>query len=139
MQMQGPAAQPAACRGGGKRARPAAAKAPLTRDASYPAAGCTAPPGLQVHASIFSRIVRVIRSYISNLVGSLEDPEVMLIRISDGMQQDAARMRQVRGCGGMRQVRSPACRPASAGAPCPILSAPAAPPPRGAGQPPGGR
>ncbi len=54
-------------------------------------------PPVQVEANIFSRIVRVIRSYITGAVESFEDPEVMLDRITAEMQEDAARMRQVRG------------------------------------------
>lgn len=54
-------------------------------------------PPAQVEANIFSRIVRVIKSYITGAVESFEDPEVMLDRITEEMQEDAARMRQVRG------------------------------------------
>ena len=55
------------------------------------------PPHAQVEANIFARIVRVIKSYLGGFVESLEDPELMLDRITAEMQEDAARMRQV-GC-----------------------------------------
>lgn len=47
-----------------------------------------------VEANIFSRLIRVVRAYVSNFTEQFEDPEVMLDRIMDEMQEDLLKMRQ---------------------------------------------
>eukprot|EP00878_Enallax_costatus_P006280 GHUV01006583.1.p1 GENE.GHUV01006583.1~~GHUV01006583.1.p1 ORF type:complete len:322 (+),score=85.69 GHUV01006583.1:531-1496(+) len=47
-----------------------------------------------VEANLFSRLARVVRAYVSNFTEQFEDPEVMLDRIQDEMQEDLLKMRQ---------------------------------------------
>lgn len=47
-----------------------------------------------VEANLFARFVRVIQSYVSGFVGSYEDPERLLDRVIEEMQEDLVRMRQ---------------------------------------------
>ncbi|WIA38865.1 hypothetical protein OEZ86_002141 [Tetradesmus obliquus] len=50
--------------------------------------------GLAVEANLFSRLVRVVKAYVSNFTEQFEDPEVMLDRVTDEMQEDLIKMRQ---------------------------------------------
>lgn len=47
-----------------------------------------------VEANLFSRIFRIVKAYVSNVTSSFEDPEVLLDRVTDEMQEDLIRMRQ---------------------------------------------
>lgn len=47
-----------------------------------------------VEANLFSRLLRVARAYVSNFTEQFEDPEVMLDRVTDEMQEDLIKMRQ---------------------------------------------
>ncbi|GBF98935.1 hypothetical protein Rsub_11727 [Raphidocelis subcapitata] len=47
-----------------------------------------------VEANLFARIVRVIKANLSNLTAQFEDPEVMLDRVTDEMNEDLVKMRQ---------------------------------------------
>jgi phage shock protein A len=47
-----------------------------------------------VEANIFSRVVRIVRSYVNNFTSQYEDPEVLLDRVTEEMQEDLIRMRQ---------------------------------------------
>jgi phage shock protein A len=47
-----------------------------------------------VEANLFSRLARVVKSYISNFTAQFEDPEVLLDRVTEEMQSDLIRMRQ---------------------------------------------
>jgi phage shock protein A len=47
-----------------------------------------------VEANLFSRLVRVVKAYVSNFTEQFEDPEVMLDRVTDEMQEDLIKMRQ---------------------------------------------
>jgi hypothetical protein len=49
---------------------------------------------LLVEANLFSRLVRVVKAYVSNFTEQFEDPEVMLDRVTDEMQEDLIKMRQ---------------------------------------------
>lgn len=47
-----------------------------------------------VHANLFSRVVRVVKSYTAQLVSSAEDPEKILDQAVVEMQEDLIKMRQ---------------------------------------------
>lgn len=47
-----------------------------------------------VQANLFARLVRIIQANISNFTSQFEDPEVMLDRVIDEMNEDLVRMRQ---------------------------------------------
>ncbi|KIY98303.1 Membrane-associated protein [Monoraphidium neglectum] len=47
-----------------------------------------------VQANLFSRLVRIIKANLDNFTSSFEDPEVMLDRVIDEMNEDLVRMRQ---------------------------------------------
>lgn len=47
-----------------------------------------------VEANLFSRLYRVIKAYVDNVVGTFEDPEKLLDRVADEMTQDSIKMRQ---------------------------------------------
>lgn len=49
---------------------------------------------LVVEANLFSRLVRVVKAYVSNFTEQFEDPEVLLDRVTDEMQEDLIKMRQ---------------------------------------------
>lgn len=47
-----------------------------------------------VEANLFSRVVRIVQSYVSSFTSQFEDPEVLLDRVTDEMQEDLIKMRQ---------------------------------------------
>jgi len=47
-----------------------------------------------VEANLFSRLVRVVKAYVTNFTEGFEDPEVLLDRVTDEMQEDLIKMRQ---------------------------------------------
>lgn len=47
-----------------------------------------------VEANLFSRLVRVVKAYVTNFTEQFEDPEVLLDRVTDEMQEDLIKMRQ---------------------------------------------
>ena len=49
---------------------------------------------VSVEANLFSRLVRVVKAYVSNATEQWEDPEVLLDRVTDEMQEDLIKMRQ---------------------------------------------
>jgi phage shock protein A len=49
---------------------------------------------VSVEANLFSRLVRVVKAYVSNVTEQWEDPEVLLDRVTDEMQEDLIKMRQ---------------------------------------------
>lgn len=51
-------------------------------------------PAVLVEANLFSRLFRVVRAYVSNFTEQFEDPEVMLDRVTEEMQEDLIKMRQ---------------------------------------------
>lgn len=53
-----------------------------------------------VEANLFSRVVRIVQSYVSSFTSQFEDPEVLLDRVTDEMQEDLIKMRQTAGEGG---------------------------------------
>ena len=57
-------------------------------------AGSASARGLVVEANLFSRLARIVRSYVSNVTSGFEDPEVLLDRVTEEMQEDVVRMRQ---------------------------------------------
>lgn len=52
-----------------------------------------APRGLTVEANLFSRVVRVIKSYANTLVTAAEDPEKILEQATEDMQGDLIKLR----------------------------------------------
>ncbi|KAF6253692.1 chloroplast vesicle-inducing protein in plastids 1 [Scenedesmus sp. NREL 46B-D3] len=66
------------------RSRPA----PALRAAS------AARSAVLVEANLFSRLARVVKAYVGNFTEQFEDPEVMLDRVTDEMQEDLIKMRQ---------------------------------------------
>ncbi|KDD73929.1 PspA/IM30 family protein [Helicosporidium sp. ATCC 50920] len=62
--------------------------------------GRTGPPrpsrgaAVRVHAGLFSRVSRIIRSYVGSLVSRAEDPEKLLETAVSDMQRDVVRLRQ---------------------------------------------
>jgi hypothetical protein len=50
--------------------------------------------GVTVEANLFSRLVRVVKAYVSNYTEQWEDPEVLLDRVTDEMNEDLIKMRQ---------------------------------------------
>lgn len=50
--------------------------------------------GVSVEANLFSRLVRVVKAYVSNFTEQFEDPEVLLDRVTDEMNEDLIKMRQ---------------------------------------------
>lgn len=50
--------------------------------------------GVSVEANLFSRLVRVVKAYVSNFTEQWEDPEVLLDRVTDEMNEDLVKMRQ---------------------------------------------
>ncbi|EFJ50007.1 hypothetical protein VOLCADRAFT_117015 [Volvox carteri f. nagariensis] len=52
------------------------------------------PVAVSVTANLFSRVFRIIRSFFNGLVESFEDPEKLLDRVAEEMQEDMVRMRQ---------------------------------------------
>lgn len=81
--------------------RHSAARAPVLRatrsSSSYSSA-------VLVEANLFSRLVRVVKAYVTNFTEQWEDPELLLDRVTDEMQEDLIKMRQatakVRVCRG---------------------------------------
>ncbi|PNH12049.1 Membrane-associated protein, chloroplastic [Tetrabaena socialis] len=49
---------------------------------------------VRVSANLFARIYRIVTAFFSGLVASVEDPEKLLERVSEEMQEDMIRMRQ---------------------------------------------
>lgn len=47
-----------------------------------------------VSANLFSRVYRILTAFFNGLVGSFEDPEKLLDRVAEEMQEDMIRMRQ---------------------------------------------
>jgi phage shock protein A len=47
-----------------------------------------------VEANLFSRLVRVVKAYVTNFTEQFEDPELLLDRVTDEMQEDLIKMRQ---------------------------------------------
>lgn len=47
-----------------------------------------------MEANLFSRLVRVVKAYVSNFTEQWEDPEVLLDRVTDEMNEDLIKMRQ---------------------------------------------
>ncbi|KAG2429481.1 hypothetical protein HXX76_010718 [Chlamydomonas incerta] len=47
-----------------------------------------------VSANLFARVSRIVTSFFNGLVGSFEDPEKLLDRVAEEMQEDMMRMRQ---------------------------------------------
>ncbi|KAF8059115.1 hypothetical protein HT031_005287 [Scenedesmus sp. PABB004] len=73
------------------------APAPAPRRAAAPARA--APPRAArrpavVEANLFSRLVRIVKAYVSNFTAQFEDPELLLDRVTDEMNEDLIRMRQ---------------------------------------------
>jgi hypothetical protein len=70
--------------------------APHSRARATPALRATsaARSSVLVEANLFSRLVRVVKAYVSNFTEQFEDPEVMLDRVTDEMQEDLIKMRQ---------------------------------------------
>lgn len=56
-----------------------------------------AAAGVVVQANLFARLSRVVRSAINNFVGGFEDPERLLDRVVEEMNEDLVKMRQVGG------------------------------------------
>lgn len=47
-----------------------------------------------VEANLFGRVARVVRAFVSSFVGQFEDPERLLDRVTEEMQEDLIKMRQ---------------------------------------------
>lgn len=58
------------------------------------ASGTSRALGVAVEANLFSRLVRVVKAYVSNFTEQWEDPEVLLDRVTDEMNEDLVKMRQ---------------------------------------------
>jgi hypothetical protein len=61
-------------------ARPHTALAPATRGPRPAATTSSRALGVSVEANLFSRLVRVVKAYVSNFTEQWEDPEVLLDR-----------------------------------------------------------
>lgn len=59
-----------------------------------PPAAASRALGVAVEANLFSRVVRVVKAYVSNFTEQWEDPEVLLDRVTDEMNEDLVKMRQ---------------------------------------------
>lgn len=72
------------------------AAAPLRapQAASYKGRGVSRRSGVVVEANLFSRLARVIKATVDQFVGGFEDPEKLLDRVVQEMQEDTLKIRQ---------------------------------------------
>eukprot|EP00882_Tetradesmus_deserticola_P000628 GHRQ01000685.1.p2 GENE.GHRQ01000685.1~~GHRQ01000685.1.p2 ORF type:complete len:337 (+),score=175.08 GHRQ01000685.1:200-1210(+) len=73
---------------------PRSTRATHARPAPAMRAASAARSAVLVEANLFSRLVRVVKAYVGNFTEQFEDPEVMLDRVTDEMQEDLIKMRQ---------------------------------------------
>jgi hypothetical protein len=74
--------------------RPAVPHLQARRTPAVRATRAAVSPAVLVQANLFSRLFRVVRAYVSNFTEQFEDPEVMLDRVTEEMQEDLIKMRQ---------------------------------------------